>query len=104
MNFCLQDYLIKLKILTLMKIPFLLSLFAAFSFAFVGCTPTQQGATTGAAAGAGIGALVSKDGKRGKGALIGGAIGGLGGAAIGSSQENKQQQYYGPQPQPQYRY
>ena len=31
--------------------------------------------------------------------LIGGAVGGLGGAAIGSANEKKQQQqYYGPQP------
>lgn len=87
-----------------MKIQFLVLLFAAFAITFVGCTPTERGAATGAAAGAGIGALVSKDGKRGKGALIGGAIGGLGGAAVGAAQENRGQQYYGPQPQPQYRY
>jgi outer membrane lipoprotein SlyB len=67
---------------------------------FTACTPTQKGATTGAAAGAGIGALVAGDGNRGTGALIGGAVGGLAGAAVGSSNEKKQQQqYYGPQPQ-----
>lgn len=85
------------------RIAFILAL--AVTSTFISCTPTQKGAATGAAAGAGIGALVAGDGNRGTGALIGGAVGGLGGAAIGSNQEKKQmqqQQYYGPQPQPGY--
>ncbi len=81
-----------------MKAHILIALCFVASSAFVGCSPTQKGAATGAAAGAGIGALVAGDGNRGTGALIGGAVGGLGGAAIGSNQEKKQQQYYGPQP------
>lgn len=86
-----------------MKSHTLIALFFAASFAFVGCTPTQKGATGGAAIGAGVGALVAGDGNRATGALIGGAVGGLGGAAIGSANEKKQQQqFYGPQPQPGY--
>ena len=79
------------------------SLLCVATFAIVGCNPTQKGAVTGGAAGAGIGALVAGDGNRGTGALIGGAIGGLAGAAVGSNQEKKQvqQQQYG-QPAPGY--
>lgn len=77
-----------------MKSYTLLSLLFAASFAFVGCTPTQKGATTGAVAGAGVGALVAGDGNRGTGALIGGAVGGVAGAAIGNNKEKRQ--YYGP--------
>lgn len=80
-----------------MKSQLLVVLLFAASVAFVGCTPTQKGATGGAAIGAGVGALAAGDGNRGTGALIGGAVGGLGGAAIGASNERKQQQqYYGP--------
>jgi Zn-dependent alcohol dehydrogenase len=39
----------------------------------------------GAGAGAGIGAAVSRKGKRGRGALIGAAVGGLGGSALGGA-------------------
>lgn len=80
-----------------MKSHTLIALFFAASVALVGCTPTQKGAVGGAALGAGAGALIAGDGDRGTGALIGGAIGGLGGAAIGANKEKKQaQQYYGP--------
>lgn len=79
-----------------MKSHILITILFAASVAFVGCTPTQKGAAGGAAIGAGVGALVAGDGNRGTGALIGGAVGGLGGAAIGSANEKKQQQYYGP--------
>lgn len=70
----------------------------------IGCSPTQKGAATGGAAGAGIGALVAGDGNRGTGALIGGAVGGLAGAAVGSNKEKKQmqQQYGRPAPAPGY--
>ena len=77
-----------------MKKNLILGLLFVASLAFVGCTPTQRGAGTGAAAGAAIGALAGGSGNRAEGALIGGAVGGLAGAAIGSSQERK---YYGPQ-------
>ena len=81
-----------------MNVHLLTALFFTTSLVIVGCSPTQKGAVGGAAAGAGIGALVAGDGDRGTGALIGGAVGGLGGAALGSNKEKKmQQQYYGPQ-------
>lgn len=80
-----------------MKVYTLLVLFVAASFSLVGCTPTQKGAVGGAAIGAGAGALIAGDGNRGTGALVGAAVGGLGGAALGSHNEKKQQQqYYGP--------
>ena len=74
-----------------MKAYIISALALASLLTFTACTPTQKGATTGAAVGAGVGALVAGDGNRGTGALIGGAVGGLGGAAIGSSNEKKQQ-------------
>lgn len=79
-----------------MKYTLVLAILLASSLTFVGCTQTQKGATTGAAAGAAIGALAAGDGNRGTGALIGGAIGGVGGAAIGSGQDKKRNEYYGP--------
>jgi len=80
-----------------MKAHTLIALFFAASVALVGCTPTQKGALGGAAIGAGAGALIAGDGNRGTGALVGGAVGGLGGAALGAHNEKKQQQqYYGP--------
>lgn len=57
----------------------------------VGCTPTEQGATIGAASGAAIGGAVS--GKVG-GALAGAAIGGVAGALIGRASEGSGQCYY----------
>lgn len=57
-----------------MKTAPILVLLIASSLSFVGCSPTQKGAVTGAAAGAGIGALVAGDGNRGTGALVGGAV------------------------------
>ena len=45
--------------------------------------PEAAGAILGAAGGAGVGALAAGKGKRGKGALIGGGLGGLGGLAAG---------------------
>lgn len=45
---------------------------------------TAIGALSGAAVGAGAGALIAGRGDRGKGALIGGAIGAVGGGAIGN--------------------
>jgi uncharacterized protein YcfJ len=52
----------------------------------VGCqtTPTQQGALTGGALGAGAGAIIGhQSGNQGEGALIGAAAGALMGALIG---------------------
>ncbi len=57
----------------------------AASVAF-GCntTPTQKGAMTGGAVGAGAGAIIgNQSGKTGEGALIGAGVGALGGALIG---------------------
>ncbi|MGN6550933.1 MAG: glycine zipper domain-containing protein [Pararhizobium sp.] len=59
--------------------------------AIVGCTPTEQGATIGAASGAAIGGAVT--GKAG-GALAGAAIGGVAGALIGRASEGSDQCYY----------
>ncbi len=59
-------------------------------------TSTQKAAITGAAVGAGVGAL-SNSKKRGKGAVIGAAAGGIiGGAAAkyGEDQARPRQQYY----------
>ena len=48
-------------------------------------TRTQQGAITGTAVGAGLGALIGKQhGDGGRGALIGGAVGALSGGLIGN--------------------
>lgn len=60
---------------------------AAF-LAFAGCQPTttsSQNATTGALAGAAIGAVVADDGDRLEGALIGGTVGAVAGTLIGRS-------------------
>jgi len=55
-----------------------------------GCTTTQKGAGIGAAAGAGLGAIIGhQSGNRDKGALIGGAVGALGGYAVGKTMEEK---------------
>ena len=59
--------------------------------AVAGCTPTEQGATIGAASGAVIGGAVS--GKAG-GALAGAAIGGVAGALIGHASEGNDRCYY----------
>jgi len=97
-----------------MKAKLILSVIFTASLVTVGCTPKQKGATTGVAAGAAIGALAAGDGNRGTGALIGGAVGGVAGLAVGANQEKKQQQQYyqqqqqqpygygQPQPQPGY--
>lgn len=84
--------------------PFLFVAALALAGSSIGCSPTQKGAATGGAAGAGIGALVAGDGNRGTGALIGGAVGGLAGAAVGSNKEKKQmqQRQYGHPAPPQY--
>ncbi len=55
-----------------------------------GCTTTQKGTAVGTAAGAGLGAIIGhQSGNRDKGALIGGAVGALGGYAVGSRIEEK---------------
>lgn len=57
----------------------------------VGCTPTEKGATIGAASGAVIGTAVGGDIG---GALAGAAIGGIAGAVIGKASEGSNQCYY----------
>ena len=59
--------------------------------AIAGCTPTEKGATIGAASGAVIGGAVT--GKAG-GALAGAAIGGVAGALIGRASEGSNRCYY----------
>lgn len=59
--------------------------------AIAGCTPTEQGATIGAASGAAIGGAVSGDVG---GALAGAAIGGAAGALIGHASEGSNRCYY----------
>jgi len=55
-----------------------------------GCTTTQKGTAIGVAGGAGLGAIIGhQSGNRDKGALIGGAVGALGGYAVGSQMEEK---------------
>lgn len=57
---------------------------------FAGCTTTQKSTGIGAAAGAGLGAIIGhQSGNRDKGALIGGAVGALGGYAVGKNKEEK---------------
>ena len=68
---------------------------AGASLMLAGCqtTPTQQGALTGAAIGAGAGAIIGNqsDGKSGEGALIGAGVGAITGALIGDRvDENRQ--------------
>lgn len=77
---------------------------AAAIFA-AGCetTPTQQGALTGAAIGAGAGAIIGNqvDGKSGEGALIGAGLGALSGALIGDRiDENRSRRVYQESPPP----
>ena len=68
--------------------------------AFLGlsaCTrmsPTQQGALSGAAlgAGAGLGISALAGGNLGVGALVGGALGGVAGGIYGNEQERRQYQ------------
>ena len=57
-----------------------------------GCTPTQVGTTTGAAAGTGIGYAVS--GGSAAGSIIGAGAGALVGYGIGRSQERQYRYYY----------
>ncbi|MEW5895207.1 MAG: glycine zipper domain-containing protein [Candidatus Omnitrophota bacterium] len=55
-----------------------------------GCTTTQKSTGVGAVAGAGLGAIIGhQSGDRDKGALIGGALGALGGYAVGKNMEEK---------------
>ena len=59
-------------------------------FFMIGCTTTQKGTGIGAVAGAGLGAIIGhQSGNRDKGALIGGAVGALGGYAVGKKMEEK---------------
>lgn len=65
---------------------------AVISFALFtsGCTTTQKRAGTGAAVGAGAGALIgSESGNAGKGAIIGAAAGGVAGAIYDADQKSK---------------
>jgi outer membrane lipoprotein SlyB len=61
-------------------------LLPAFILSVAGCQPTttsSQNTTTGALAGAAIGAIVADDDERLEGALIGGTVGAVAGTLIG---------------------
>lgn len=58
----------------------------ALAMAPLGCTPTQRGATIGAATGAAAGAIIA-DHRHTRGALIGAVAGGLVGGVIGRHYE-----------------
>ena len=86
----------------------MLALLGSAAF-LVGCetTPTQQGALTGAAIGAGAGAIIGNQshGRSGEGALIGAGVGAITGALIGDRvDENRtrrnQQMQQAPPPAP----
>ncbi|MCY6383613.1 YMGG-like glycine zipper-containing protein [Hoeflea prorocentri] len=64
---------------------------AVVGLAIAGCTPTQQGATIGAASGAAIGAVATGTAE---GALVGAAIGGVAGAVIGRVSEGSDDCFY----------
>ena len=51
------------------------------------CSQTEQGAAIGGLGGAAIGSAVAAPGSRAEGALIGGAVGAVAGAMIGSANE-----------------
>lgn len=55
--------------------------------AVAGCTQTEQGAAIGGLGGAAIGSAVAAPGNRAEGALVGGAIGAVAGALIGRANE-----------------
>jgi len=59
-------------------------------------SPTQQGALSGAAigAGAGLGISAITGGNLGVGALVGGALGGVAGTIYGNQQEQKTHRRY----------
>lgn len=92
-----------------MKKLFTASVLAVLAVAFTGCDTTSRNApgnttlgaaTIGGLSGAGIGALT---GHGTKGALVGGAIGTVGGAIVGNQMEKNQQAaqqraYYAPAP------
>ena len=61
------------------------------SATIVGCTPTEKGASIGAASGAVIGGAIGGDVG---GALAGAAVGGIAGALIGRASEGSDQCYY----------
>lgn len=73
----------------------LLAMVLVVSAACTNMSPTQQGALSGAAigAGAGLGISAITGGSLGAGALVGGALGGIAGGIYGQSQER--QYYYG---------
>lgn len=65
-----------------MKLTFLL---ATLGIGIAACTPTDQTTLGGAATGAVLGAAVSSDKDRAKGAIIGGAVGAVAGNMIGQA-------------------
>lgn len=73
-----------------MKVYTLITIFIVAAIALAGCTTTQQGATTGGALGAGIGAIIGhQSDDTAEGALIGAAAGTAAGALIGESMATK---------------
>lgn len=65
-----------------MKTPIAIISAAVLSFAVAGCTTAEQTATAGALGGAALGAAID-DNNRGRGALIGAAVGGTSGFLLG---------------------
>lgn len=57
------------------------------------CSQTEQGAAIGGLGGAAIGSAVAAPGNRAEGALVGGAVGAVAGALIGRANERDQCRY-----------
>lgn len=57
------------------------------------CSQTEQGAAIGGLGGAAIGSAVASPGNRAEGALVGGAVGAVAGALIGSANEPNRCRY-----------
>lgn len=65
----------------------------AFAYVLSACTPTEQSTALGAAGGAVIGAAISSDEDRTKGAIAGLAVGALAGSLIGQGPTSGQCYY-----------
>ena len=72
-----------------MKKPAILTICAALGGLSLlsSCSETQKTTAIGAGGGAAAGAIIAKDGNKGRGALIGGGIGALGGNLYGRQKE-----------------
>ena len=70
-----------------------LLLCAALMMPLAACSQTEQGAAVGGLGGAVIGSAVASPGNRAEGALVGGAVGAVAGALIGRANEPNRCQY-----------